>query len=392
MSDYKNYVLDELCVITRGASPRPIHDYISKTGTPWVKIADANANPRFISSTNDNIIPEGETKSRIVYPGDFIVSNSATPGLPRFMKIRACVHDGWLIIRELNESILNRWYLYYRLILDREHLLSLGNGSIFTNLKTDILKQHSLSLPSIKVQIAVVDVLSSIDDKIDLLNRQNETLESMAQTLFRQWFIVEADESWEEKRLDEVCTVSIGKTPPRKEPHWFSSDAGIPWLSIKDMGSKGVYAIATSEYLTEGATQKFNVKVVPEGAVLLSFKLTVGRVSITAAEMCTNEAIAHFYNVNNQHSTNHFIYLFLKQFNFSSLGSTSSIAEAVNSKTVKGIKIIVPTNDRLNSFESVVKPMFDKILSNSKMISTLTLKRDALLPKLMSGEVRVKLD
>jgi type I restriction enzyme S subunit len=158
------------------------------------------------------------------------------------------------------------------------------------------------------------------------------------------------------------------------------------------MGTNGTFVTSTSEYLTKEAVEKFKIKVIPVGSVVLSFKLTVGRVSISALEMCTNEAIAHFYNINTELSSSHFIYLFLKQFDFQSLGSTSSIAEAVNSKTVKAIKVIVPPIERLKKFESVITPIFDKIMMNTRSINTLTQTRDTLLPKLMSGEVRVKLD
>ena len=101
--EWKEVRLGDVCSIQRGASPRPIQKFISKEGMPWVKIADATGiSSRYISSTSEYIIKEGISKSRIVHPGDLIVSNSATPGLPKFMAIEACVHDGWLIIRDLD--------------------------------------------------------------------------------------------------------------------------------------------------------------------------------------------------------------------------------------------------------------------------------------------------
>ena len=105
----------------------------------------------------------------------------------------------------------------------------------------------------------------------------------------------EVPSGWSYEKASDLYQVTIGKTPPRKETWWFSeSNRDIPWLSIKDMGSAFVYAMETSEYLTRDAVDTFNVRVVPRGTVLVSFKLTVGRVAIAPFEMLTNEAIAHF--------------------------------------------------------------------------------------------------
>ena len=102
MSDWYKVKFSEFCLITRGASPRPIQQHMAVSGTPWVKISDATAsNSRYINSTKEFIRPTSESASRVVYPGDLILSNSATPGLPRFMTIRACVHDGWLLLRDI---------------------------------------------------------------------------------------------------------------------------------------------------------------------------------------------------------------------------------------------------------------------------------------------------
>jgi type I restriction enzyme S subunit len=130
-----------LCDITRGASPRPIHEWIVQDGIPWVKISDASAaGCRFIHRTNECIRREGRSKSVSVFPGDLILSNSATPGIPMFMGIEACIHDGWLLLRNLRD--LDKVFAYYLLVHERPALVLQGNGSVFTNLKTEILKNH----------------------------------------------------------------------------------------------------------------------------------------------------------------------------------------------------------------------------------------------------------
>ena len=189
-------------------------------------------------------------------------------------------------------------------------------------------------------------------------------------------------------RADEFFDISIGKTPPRKEPQWFSNDPhDRVWVSISDMGSCGLYISDSSEYLTEEAVSRHGVKVVPDNTVLLSFKLTVGRVAISDGEVTTNEAIAHFKT--NRPEYTEYLYCYLKAFNYQTMGSTSSIATAVNSKIIKAMPFVVPTNDEINVFHKFAASAFSKIKSLQHENQRLAEMRDVLLPRLMSGEIDV---
>ncbi len=373
--------------IRRGASPRPIHKFLTNIGMPWVKIADATSDSsRYLRKTNEYIVDDGINKSVIVEPETLIVSNSATPGLPKIMKITACVHDGWLVFS--NYRGVTRDFLYYKFIDIRRKLLNQANGSVFQNLKTDIVKDFDIYIPSIQTQNKIVDILSRLDDKIELNNAINNNLLEQVLTLYRNKFV---DTANDERRIccaDEYFDISIGKTPPRKEPQWFSTNPeDVTWVSISDMGTCGLYISSSSEQLTKEAVERHNVKLVPDNTVLLSFKLTVGRIAITNGEMTTNEAIAHFKT--DKKEINEYLYCYLKCFNYQTMGSTSSIATAVNSKIIKGMPFIVPTNDELEEFHGFAAPMFAKIKANQIETDNLTALRDTLLPKLMSGELDV---
>lgn len=199
-------------------------------------------------------------------------------------------------------------------------------------------------------------------------------------------FTENANDSRRECRADEYFDISIGKTPPRKEPQWFSENpADCVWVSISDMGSCGAFIADSSEYLTRDAVKKFNVKVVPDDTVLLSFKLTVGRIAITDGAMTTNEAIAHFKT--DRPEINEYLFCYLKEFNYQTMGSTSSIATAVNSKIIKGMPFVVPTDDELATFHRFSAPVFAIIKNNQRENVRLATLRDILLHKLMSGEI-----
>ena len=155
------------------------------------------------------------------------------------------------------------------------------------------------------------------------------------------------------------------------------------------MKSSGIYIDKSSEYLTSEAIKKYNVKVIPKNTLLLSFKLTIGRIAITCQDRTTtNEAIAHF--LSDKKGATEYLYCYLKNFNFNTLGSTSSIATAINSKIIKEITFVIPEEDELNEFYNLVNPLFKKIrvfqLENIK----LTNLKNYLLPKLMNGEIDIE--
>ena len=252
----------------------------------------------------------------------------------------------------------------------------------------DVLENLELVLPDYETQVRVGKVLSAFDDKIELNTQINHNLEEQAKALYDQIWDNYDSGTWSSAKAEDLFDISIGKTPPRKESQWFSeNDNDIVWVSIADMGQSGCFISNSSEYLTPDAVSKFNVKRVPAGAILLSFKLTVGRVAITGCELTTNEAIAHFRMEDS--TIREYLYFYLKHFNYQTMGSTSSIATAVNSKMVKAMRIDIPARETLENFHSTVFPMFEQIKQNQQEIQTLAQLRDTLLPKLMSGELDV---
>lgn len=300
------------------------------------------------------------------------------------------VFAGFLIRFSIDDKKVNplfiKYYCQSQIYKDWVH--SFNTGSTRGNINAQTYANMPIILPPREQQDLLVNTLSVIDAKIAVNKAINENLEQQAQAIFKSWFVDTQNEDRKTIRADEFFDISIGKTPPRKEHQWFTKSSNdIVWVSISDMGSCGLFIEDSSERLTSESIDRFNIKVVPANTVLLSFKLTVGRVAITATRLTTNEAIAHFKNGNPD--INEYLYCYLKCFNYQSLGSTSSIAIAVNSKTIKGMPFIVPTDEEITNFHALVSPMFKEVLKSQRENQRLAALRDTLLPKLMNGEIDV---
>lgn len=305
----------------------------------------------------------------------------------------------WSII---NTDKVDPKFLYYSIC--KRDFASMNVGSAVPSMTVNILNDIQISYPkNIEDQRRIASILSSLDRKIELNNKINADLEEMAQAIFKNWFVdfepfkdgkfVDSElgmipEGWKVGRADDYYQINIGKTPPRKEHKWFSTNpADKIWVSIANMGNSGIFISDSSEYLTQEAVDSHNIIMVPRNTILLSFKLTVGRVAIADKELTTNEAIARFILSDDKYME--YLYLYLKKYDYNSLGSTSSIATAVNSKTIKGMQMLQPSDNVIDAFHIQVNPIFEKIRSLTMENSRLSLLRDTLLPRLMSGELEI---
>ena len=298
-------------------------------------------------------------------------------------------------------ELKGKWLSYYlQSPAAKGHMNGNQKGSSQQFLSSKQLRDLPVIVADESLMQIIVNILSTYDDLIENNQKQIKLLEEAAQRLYKVWFvdlrfpgyettpIVDGvPEGWKKDRADSFFDITIGKTPPRAESHWFTSgEKGIPWLSISDMGNAGVYAFVTSEGLTEEAVKKHNMKVVPAGTIFVSFKLTVGRVSIATGKMCTNEAIAHF-RVDD--CLRYYTYLYLKAFEYDKLGNTSAISKAVNSKIIKAMPFIKKKKKTINLFSAATTPLFKEIYAKQAQTLSLIEARDRLLPKLMSGEIEV---
>jgi len=392
MAEWKECTIKDLGKVVGGATPSTKDSQNYEGGDiPWITPKDLSVlSGRFISKGERCITQKGlRSCSAQMMPKNSVLFSSRAPiGYVAISSCPVCTNQGFKSI--VSNKDTDYLFLYYLLKYKKDDIENMGSGTTFKEVSGSTMKSIKVSVPKDKnVQMAIGRMLGSIDDKIEENQRINHNLQQQVFTLYEQMFVDTPNDNRQICRAEQYFQISIGKTPPRKEPKWFSDEHNnnVVWVSISDMGNCCVYITESSEYLTQEAVNRFNVVTVPDNTVILSFKLTVGRIAITDGKLTTNEAIAHFKTDNK--AINEYLYCYLKLYNYQTLGSTSSIATAVNSKIIKGMPFVVPTKMELNKFHEFAAPCFEKIKQNQLENNGLIALRDTLLPKLMSGEIDV---
>lgn len=294
------------------------------------------------------------------------------------------VSDNALALKPKNNY--NTKFIYY--LLKKYNLNEYAEGSSHPLVTQTLLNAIEIIFTDdIEAQIRIASILSSLDDKIDLLHRENKTLEAMAETLFRQWFIEEAKEDWKEGKLGDIISVKGGTTPSTKEPHFWNGD--IAWTSPRDVTTlNGLYLFETEKKITQKGLEQISSGLLPAGTLLMSSRAPVGVLAFSEIPIAINQG--YIAILDDKGYEKEFIYLWLKA-NMDTIHSYSngSTFMEISKSAFKSIDILIPTKEEVNDFVDRVKPIFEKIKANVLQIQTLIQQRDSLLPKLMSGEVEI---
>lgn len=399
--EWKTVKLGEVCDIRRGASPRPIQEFLSSQGMPWIKISDATAtDSKYIDKTKEFIIEEGVSHSVLIEPGTLIVSNSATPGLPKISRITACVHDGWLVIDNFRGILKD--FLYYKFIEIRSILGNQANGSVFMNLKTDIVKEFLIHIPDIEKQRKIVSILSSLDDKIENNNCINRNLEAQAQALFKSWFVDfepwggTMPEDWKEYQLTEFAEIISGYS--YKGAELLPSEDAM--ATIKNFDRKGYFKLDGYKEIQISGRLK-------NTQILNLFDVIVAHTDITQqADIIGNPAIilskGGYRNIimsmdlckvqpTHYAISSAFLYCLLKDIRFKShaLGYVNGTTVLhMSKKALPEYRVFLPNDlSKVQELGDRLQNLYKRYSINLEESSRLAALRDTLLPKLMRGEI-----
>ena len=396
MSEWKECTIGELCSnICSGGTPNRSNDSFYNNGNiPWLNTKEVSFNRIY---QTENFITELGLKNSAAkwIPQNTVVvaMYGATAGKSAIVKIPVTTNQACCNLT-IDGSKADYRFVYYSLFNRYEHLASLANGGAQQNLNAGLIREFKISVPELETQTKIADILSSLDDKIELNNQINRNLEEQAQALFKNWFIdfepfggvIPSD--WENGKLSDLGTIVAGGTPSKARSTYYT-DNGIAWITPKDLSlhpnkftSKGEIDISQEGYDNSSA------KIMPKGTVLFSSRAPIGYISIAQNELCTNQGFKSVIPKVNVGTP--YVYFYLKNHTeeIENKASGSTFKEASGS-LMNGLEAIIPSNQILSKFNSLCNPIFEQQesleLENQRLVSL----RDNLLPKLMSGEIDV---
>lgn len=388
MSDWKEYKLGDLAEV-KGGKRLPLGSNLTETPTnhPYIRTRDINNNKIIISDllyVPEEVFPR--IKSYTVEKGDIVLSIVGTIGLcstiPDILH-HASLTENCAKIINIDSSLLDNRYLFYYLIsaAGQDEILSRNVGSTQPKLPLYNIKDIPLLLPPLSEQRAIADVLSSLDDKIDLLHRQNKTLETIAEALFRHWFIEGADEGWKEVPLSHFAD-NIRENVKVEDISNYEYYVGLEHIPRKriildswsDTGSIESNKSIFKKYdILFGKLRSYFHKVVctPINGVCSTDILVIRPKKVQWLPFCL-------------------FWFFSKDVvDHSDLGSGGTRMPRTSWEIVSSYKVPCPPAELVMEFDKLVWPSLSKMFLNIDAICTLKKLRDTLLPQLMSGEMRV---
>ncbi|MBK9257355.1 MAG: restriction endonuclease subunit S [Saprospiraceae bacterium] len=291
----------------------------------------------------------------------------------------------------------NGKYLYY--LLKSMDLASMNVGSAVPSLTTEVLNKVEINVPDEETQTQIAQILTSLDDKIELNHEMNQTLEAMAQALFKEWFVnfnfpnfdgvLEngLPKGWRMGSVLEIAILLSGGTPKTDtEEYWNGS---INWISAKDITSNNnQFIIETEKTITELGIKKSAAKLLPKFTTIISARGTVGNYCILSKEMAISQSN---YGLKSNSNNDYFLFLMVENMILMMKAfSYGTVFDTITTKTFQEMEVIIPDEKVIRDFEKVVTPLYEKILTNQFQIQSLTQTRDTLLPKLMSGKLEIR--
>ena len=325
--------------------------------------------------------------------GDILFSTVGTIGLTSLMNQDVgCIAQNIIALR-VNDKLLNNLYLYYFLNnkTTKINLNNLNIGGVQPSIKLPHLLNMPISLPPLEEQKRIADILSAIDDKIELNRRINANLEQQAQALYKSWFVDfepfggKMPEDWKEGTLGEICTCYLGGTPSRTKSEYWSGN--IPWINSGEVNKFRI--IEGSEFITELGLKKSATKLLPKKTTVLAITgATLGQVSLLEIDSCANQSVIGI--LENKCIPYEFIYPLIKNdIDKIIRHQTGGAQQHINKNNIESHSVLIPDTKTMEQYKAIQAPVYNLIANKCFENLRLAQLRDTLLPKLMSGEITV---
>ena len=445
-SEWVQVPFNDLGEVNRGRSRhRPRYaEHLFGGKYPFIQTGDVRASNGRIVRHTQTYSEDGLAQSRLWPKGTMCITIAANIAETAILTYPACFPDS-VVGFVADDSKCDVRFVEYNFRLLKRRLQAEAIGSVQDNINLGTLSRLNINLPSLPEQKAIAHILGSLDDKIELNRQMNETLEAMAQALFKSWFvdfdpvidnalaagnaIPETFAKRAEQRKVEISARKAAKKPENSHQSLFPSEfefteemgwipkgwgvvnlleiidligggtpkttieeywnGSIPWFSVVDApSSSDVFVNDTEKHVTELGVEKSSTKILRIGTTIISARGTVGKCAMVSTPMAMNQSCYGIVG-KNQISDTFVYYSVLVSVNALQQRGHGSVFNTITRDTFDSIKIAFSGEDLTIKFHEIVKTYFDKILSNSLQANSLAQLRDTLLPKLLSGELRI---
>lgn len=419
-SFYELKPLTDICEIRSGSTPKTGRPEFWNGRISWASVKDFNTGKRWFYTTEKTITEEGleSYSSDLLEPGDLVLSARGTVGVIAQCKITTAFNQSNYGLKVI-DGVADSGFVYYAVVNARGHLLANSHGGKFDTITRETLSRLNLPLPSLKVQTQIEDILGGLDRKIESNFEVSRTIETVAQTIFKSWFFdfdpvrakmvgekpvgmddataalfpdsMEESElglvptNWNPVPLTELFDVLGGGTPKTTEASFWGG--AIPWFSVVDAPvSGGCFFIKTKKTITEQGVSNSAAKIVRPGVTVISARGTVGKTAIVASPSTFNQSC---YGLMGKYG-DFFTYLLAKHM----VTRLQNIAhggmfDTITRETFSALTVPNPMEPVINAFEKFVEPMFTQIKHLQYQSEQLATIRDALMPRLISGEIQI---
>lgn len=396
-------ILTDLGSVNRGKSKhRPRNDESLFGGDyPFIQTGEVKSANFYLNSFSETYNEKGLAQSKLWEKGTLLITIAANIAETAILDIEACFPDsiiGFIPYENKSDVKFVKYYLDYI----KRKLQVISQGTTQDNMSVEKLTSMPLFVPDYNIQVKIGKLLSNYDDLIENNNKRIKLLESMAEELYKEWFVrlrfpnyqntkIEdgIPDGWEEKRIGQIFNTSSGGTPSRKNEKYYDGDN----LWIKTGELKDIFILDTEEKISNEALVNSSAKLFDANTVIIAMYCAMPYISITIKPSSTNQACCAFIP-KNDYLDYSFIYFFIKYAQIGMINYAHGAAQQnLSQEIISNYEVLFPSKELIVNYTKLVEPMFKEI--KNLMLKTQTLKetRDLLLPRLLSGKLDIeKLD
>lgn len=392
MAEWEKIRLGDVCRTNADTySPKEKWDFVNYLDTGNI-INNTIDSIQFIELKNMKLPSRAKRKVKT----DSIIYSTVRPNQRHFGIIKSqpenfLVSTGFVVI-DVDTNVLNADFLYYLLtqntLVDALQAIAEQSTSAYPAIKPSDIENLEIKIPDLATQKKISDILSSLDRKIAKNAEINKNLEQQAQAYFDELFVVNADPNWPECTLSDIGSVVAGGTPSKSKPEYYA-DQGIAWITPKDLSvDKSKFISHGENDISELGFSKSSATKMPAGTILFSSRAPIGYIAIAQNEVTTNQGFKSV--IPNENIGTAYVYFLLKNLlpTIEGMASGSTFKE-ISGAAMKSVPTVMPDVDTIQLFSNFCEPVFKEqevLEAENKHLSVL---RDSLLPKLMSGEIDV---